>query len=182
MKTQKSSLNTYSPIRLLLAATITLGVPSAHAAILGTPGATQVQYTLGESGADFVNNFQDASGNNRHMTGGAGVDYAVGTTSWTGSGIPSGSTSSLMIVDGKAKWGMSNTAGISSDYQVTIFLSSSNTWGGDPNPSGTQTIFAMDGVALKRQGLTYSGEVNGATVGSLTTTEWTGLCWKSPRR
>jgi autotransporter-associated beta strand protein len=32
----------------------------------------------------------------------------------------------------------------------------------------------MDGITFKRQGLNYYGEVNGATVGTLTTTEWAG--------
>lgn len=170
----KPSIRALFLICMILAAAIPLGWSSAHAGNLGIPGITQVQYNLGESGADFVTNFQDTSGNNRQMTGGAGVDYAVGTSSWTGAGIPSGSVASLMIEGGKAKWGMGNATGISADYQVMIFLSSSNTWGGDPNPTGTQTIFAMDGIAFTRQGLTYSGVVNGATVGSLTTTEWSG--------
>lgn len=146
-----------------------------QAATLLTPGTTQVHYILGESGANFTTNFQDSSGNSRNMIGGAGVDYNLGVTTWNSGAIPaSGSTASLMVVDGNAKWNMSNATGISSDYQVTIFLSSSNTWGGDPNPTGVQTIFGMDGIFLKRQGLNYYGEVNGATVGTLTTTEWAG--------
>ena len=79
-----------------------------------------------------------------------------------------------MIVDTKAKYAMENAAGVSPDYQVTIFLSSSNTWAGDPNPTGVQTIFAMDGIAFKRQGLDYYGQVNNATVGTITTSEWAG--------
>lgn len=141
-------------------------IQATHAAILGTPGATQVEYTLGESGADFVNNFQDASGNNRHMTGGAGVDYAVGTTSWNGSGIPSGSTASLMIADGKAKWTMSNAAGISADYQVTIFVDASDDWPNVGTGGSAQTIFNMDGISFARQGGNYSGVVNGTTLGT----------------
>ena len=153
-------------MRLLLAAAIAAGAPSAHAASLGTPGTSQVEYTLGESGADFVNNFQDASGNSRHMTGGAGVDYAVGTTSWNGGGIPSGSTSSLMIADGKAKWGMSNTAGISADYQVSIFVDASDDWPSAGTAGAPQTIFEMDGVSFTRQGGNYVGVVNGNTLGT----------------
>jgi hypothetical protein len=146
-----------------------LASTSVHSAILGTPGATQVEYPLGESGADFSTNFTDASGNNRNML--AGTPSGM---SWTGGGIASGSAASLMIVDGRAKYIMDNAAGVSPDYQVTIFLQSSNTWGGDPNPTGVQTIFAMDGISFKRQGLDYYGQVNGATVGTLTTTEWAG--------
>lgn len=150
-------------------------IAGSQAAVLLSPGSTEVLYTLGESGANFTTNFQDSSGNNRNMTGGAGVDYNVGVTTWTGSPIPStGSSASLMIVNSNAKWNMSNASGISSDYQVTIFLESSNTWGGDPNPTGVQTIFDMDGISFKRQGLNYYGVVNGSTVGNLTTTEWAG--------
>ncbi|MCX6876933.1 MAG: hypothetical protein NTW21_24430 [Verrucomicrobia bacterium] len=146
-----------------------LASTSVHSAILGTPGATQVEYTLGESGADFSTNFTDTSGNNRNMTGGT-----ASGTSWNGAGLASGSTNSLMIVDGRAKYNMDNATGVSPDYQVTIFLQSSNTWGGDPNPTGVQTIFTMDGISFKRQGLNYYGQVNGASVGTLTTTEWAG--------
>lgn len=140
-----------------------------QAATLLTPGATQILYALGESGADFSTNFTDASGNGRNM-----LDGTPSGATWTGGGIASGSSASLMIVDSKAKYTMGSAAGVSPDYQVTIFLSSSNTWGGDPNPTGVQTIFAMDGIAFKRQGLDYYGQVNGATVGNLTTTEWAG--------
>lgn len=140
---------------------------ATHAAILGTPGATQVEYTLGESGADFVNNFRDVSGNSRHLTGGAGVDYAVGTTSWTSGPIASsGSSASLMSADGKAKWTMSNAAGISADYQVTIFVDASDDW---PNPGtggSLQTIFGMDGISFTRQGGNYSAVVSGTTLGT----------------
>jgi autotransporter-associated beta strand protein len=159
----KSNLIALSSICLFLAT----GIPSTHAAILGTPGAIQVEYTLGESGADFVNNFQDASGNNRNMVGGAGVDYAVGTTTWTTGPIAaSGSTASLMSADGKAKWTMSNAAGISTDYQVTIFVDASDDW---PNPGtavSAQTIFSMDGISFTRQGGNYAGVVNGTTLGT----------------
>ena len=79
-----------------------------------------------------------------------------------------------MIVDNKYKHGMINTTAISASYQVSIFLSSSNTWPGDPNPTGVQTIFDMDGITFKRQGLDYYAQVNGSTVGTLTTTEWAG--------
>jgi hypothetical protein len=133
-----------------------------HAAILGTPGATQVEYTLGESGVDFSTNFTDTSGNGRNMTAGT----ASGTSSSNG-GIAAGSTADLLIQSNRAKWNMGNATGISADYQVSIFLSSSNT-------AGVQTIFDMDGISFKRQGLNYYGQVNGATVGTLTTTEWAG--------
>lgn len=146
-----------------------------QAATLLTPGSTQILYTLGESGADFSTNFTDASGNNRNM-----LDGTPSGATWTSGGMTSGSTASLMIVDNKAKYTMDNASGVSSDYQVTIFLSSDSTWDGHPDPTGVQTVFAMDGIRFFRQGETYYGEVNGATVGSLTTTAWaaTGLMFQ----
>jgi|GEM_PF-5462471 len=169
----RNYLNRYglAPARgmaFLTIAVLGVGSPSIHAASLGSAGATQVEYTLGESGANFYDNFIDSSGNNRNMLNG------YDNTSWTGGGIATGSSAALMVNDGRYKYGMGNVAGISSDYQVSIFVSSSNTWPGDPSPTGVQSIFTMDGISFKRQGLTYYAQVNDATVGSLTTTDWAG--------
>lgn len=168
MKNKTFRSTAFPPVRVLVMLSMGLGASSLHAATLGSPDTIQVQYTLGESGADFATNFQDTSGNNRHMTGGAGVDYAVGTTSWNGGAVPaSGSTASLMIADGKAKWGMSNVAGMPANYQISVFVDASDEWPNTATGGSAQTIFAMDGIRLTRQGGNYSGVVNGTTIGSL---------------
>jgi len=163
---QSKSGNPFLRLRLayavLIFTAVGVGISSMHAAILGTPGTTQVEYPLGESGVDFSTNFTDTSGNNRDMTAGT----ASGASSSNG-GIAAGSTANLLIQSNRAKWNMGNAIGVSADYQVSIFLSSSSS-------SGVQTIFDMDGISFKRQGLNYYGQVNGATVGTLTTTEWAG--------
>lgn len=170
------SRNPLASLRPALAAAILalLWTQPSHAATLGTPGATQVEYTLGENGTGWAANFQaDATGNGRIMNGGGGPD------NWLAGPIANGSTNSWMIADGKSAWIMSNASGMAANYQVTVFLSSADNWG--PNATGQQFIFNMDGINFTRTGQTYTGTVNNTVVGSFTTSnnwENTGLMFQ----
>ena len=164
---------------LLAAAVLTVfGAASSHGAVLGVPGATQVEYTFGENGADWAHNFQiDASGNGRTMTY---VDQSQST--WTGGPLCIGSTCSWVIENDSA-YVMSNTAGMATDFQVSIFLGASGKWPavGDNGP-GTAIIHIGD-LSLQADGnpdggMTYYASVAGTQLGTYTaTSEWqpTGL-------
>ena len=168
----------FNPALLAAAALTVLGAASSHGAVLGVPGATQVEYTFGENGVGWTDNFQnDASGNGRIMTG---VDRNQGT--WTGGPLCIGSTCSWAIANDSA-YGMSNTAGMATDFQVSIFLGASGKWPavGDNGP-GT-AIFHIGDLSLQADGnpdggMTYYASVAGTRLGTFTaTTEWqpTGL-------
>ncbi len=156
---------------LAAAALAVFGVASSHGAVLGVPGATQVEYTFGENGADWAVNFQtDASGNWRTMTGGGGSGL------WTGGLLCIGSAKSLMIQGFCDAYGMNNTAGMATDFQVSIFLYASGRWPavGD-NGTGT-AIFHIDDLSLQADGhpdgsMTYYASVAGTRLGSFTASE-----------
>ena len=156
---------------LAAAALAVFGVASSHGAVLGVPGATQVEYTFGENGADWAVNFQtDASGNWRTMTGGGGSGL------WTGGLLCIGSAKSLMIQGFCDAYGMNNTAGMATDFQASIFLYASGRWPavGD-NGTGT-AIFHIDDLSLQADGhpdgsMTYYASVAGTRLGSFTASE-----------
>jgi hypothetical protein len=152
---------------ILLIVALFASATGTRAATLLAAGATQVEYTLGENGLDYASTFADASGHNRNMTGGW-----WGANSWVSGPLVPGGSASQMIVDGNSAWVMDNAAGISADYQVTIFLAASADWPTVGIGSSPQMIFSMDGVSFAREGQTYTGSVNANTVGSFAASNW----------
>ena len=165
---------------LYAAAALTVfGAASSRGADLGVPGATQVEYTFGENGIYGDANFHaDASGNGRTMFGGYSVD------SWLGGPLVNGSTHSLMIVNGEGAWVMNNSAGMATDFQVSIFLSASPNWPSTGSNNGPETaILHIGDLWLQADGntgdgsMTYYASLAGTRIGTYTAPQWqaTGL-------
>jgi len=151
-------------------------VPTSVPTSIATPLQTEVEYTLGEGGTNWSANFQtDASGNGRIMTSGGGLAH------WLNRPIANGSTNSLMIADGTAAVSMSNTAGMASDFQVSIFLSASANWPTTGASGAGLVIFQIGDLTLQADGnsgngsMTYYAKVADTLIGSWTATEWQGI-------
>lgn len=161
---------------ILLAAALTSLTVGANAATLLTPGATQVEYTLGEGGLGWAANLQtDASGNGRTMALG-GND---GT--WAGGALAPGSTGSIFVNSttnvgngGTQAYVMNNTTGMASDFQVSIFLATPGTFGGANSDNGPGYVFTVGDLSLRASGdvptqnITYSAFVGSNQVGTIT--------------
>ena len=151
-------------------------VPTSVPTSIATPLQTEVEYTLGEGGTNWSANFQtDASGNGRIMTSGGGLAH------WLNRPIANGSTNSLMIADGTAAVSMSNTSGMASDFQVSIFLSASANWPTTGASGAGLVIFQIGDLTLQADGnsgngsMTYYAKVADTLIGSWTATEWQGI-------
>jgi len=160
---------------LLAAAALTVfGAASSRGDVLGVPGATQVKYTFGENGKTWASNFQnDASGNGRTM-----INYFQSTDTWTGDGLCNGSTNSWMIQNDSA-YNMANTAGMATDFQVSIFLETDATYPGGGNGPGV-SIFHIGDLSLQADGnsdgsMTYYASVAGTRIG----TTYTAPIWQA---
>jgi len=160
-----------------LAALAMLGASSqTNAATLLTPGAVQVEYTLGEGGLGWAANLQtDASGNGRTMALG-GND---GT--WAGPALAPGSTGSIFVNSttvasngGTQAYVMNNTAGMAADFQVSIFLATPGTFGGANSDNGPGHVFTVGDLSLRASGdvptqnVTYSAYVGANQIGTIT--------------
>ena len=159
---------------LAAAALAVFGATSSRGDVLGVPGATQVEYTFGENGVGWTENLQnDASGHGRTM-----INSFKSTNTWLSGALCGGSTSSWMISE-NAAYGMANTAGMATDFQVSIFLDSTPNYPspGSCNPPGTAIFFIGD-LSLQADGntgdgsMTYYASVAGTRIGTYTAPAW----------
>jgi len=156
---------------------VILGMASqANAATLLTPGAVQVEYTFGEAGLGWSANFQtDASGNGRTMAAGGN------NATWDKGGIAPGSTKAIFVNStaiegngGSQAYVMNNTAGMASNFQVSIYLATPGTFGGANSANGPGHVFTVGDLSLRASGdgstqnVTYSAYVGATQVGSIT--------------
>ena len=174
MKAKPTALD---PVATLAAVALLLATSGeSRAATLLTPGAVQVEYTFGEAGLGWSSNFQtDASGNGRTMALG-GND---GT--WAGGALAPGSSGSIFVNSttvasngGAQAYVMNNTAGMASNFQVSIFLATPGTFGGANSANGPGHVFTVGDLSLRASGdvptqnVTYSAYVGATEVGSIT--------------
>ena len=147
-----------------------------NAATLLTPGAVQVEYTLGEGGLGWAANLQtDASGNGRTMA------FGGNNATWDKTGIAPGSTKAIFVNStttagngGTQAYVMNNTTGMASNFQASIFLATPGTFGGANSANGVGYVFNVGDLSLQASGnvgtqeVTYSAFVGATQVGSIT--------------
>jgi MYXO-CTERM domain-containing protein len=172
----KSKTTPHAGLASLVLVAVVGMADQSHSATLLTPGAVQVEYTLGESGLDWISNFQtDASGNGRTMALGGN------NATWDRGGIAPGSTKAIFVnsttVEGNGgaqAYVMNNTAGMPSDFQVSIFLATPGTFGGANSDNGAGYVFTVGDLSLRASGnvgtqeVTYSAFVGASQVGTIT--------------
>jgi hypothetical protein len=144
-----------------------------NAATLLTPGAVQVEYTLGEGGLGWAANVQtDASGNGRTMA------FGGNDGTWAGGALAPGSSGSIFVNStsiagngGTQAYVMNNTAGMASNFQASIFLSAPDNFGG--GNSSLATVFAVGDLRLEAinnpgTNYVYSARIGATSLGSIT--------------